>query len=370
MLALRSNPPALGPPLVTFAVLLVIALLVGTIGNGIVRRLSNPVGKYRLFFVGVLLPFTLLSYVLLAFLGFGPALAATLPVPTAGPAGALVAGFFDFLGAGLVGLAAYTPTIRGVRAVRDIDLSTRAAVVRMARYVLGVSVVLAVVILPLRLDATTSPVGFAVGLTLVVGVFLAGSPWILTAFRDTHTPTGETAARLDDLRARAGLDVRDVRVLDTDAEETANALVRGVPGFRRLFVTSTFLDRFDDDDAVSLLAVQAGRVRSRVLTKRAGTALVAAFPLVASVSGAAPRWPSLAVALGTVGIGFWLARRGVRAADEYAAERVGADVVAGALARYAEVHAMDPTRRRLPNPLSVNVALGDRIDRLRGRADG
>jgi STE24 endopeptidase len=39
-------------------------------------------------------------------------------------------------------------------------------------------------------------------------------------------------------------------------------------------------------------------------------------------------------------------------------------MVAEALDRYAEIHAMEPSRRRIPNPLSVNVALGDRIDRL------
>jgi STE24 endopeptidase len=63
--------------------------------------------------------------------------------------------------------------------------------------------------------------------------------------------------------------------------------------------------------------------------------------------------------------GFWLSRRGVRAADEYAADQVGAATVVDAFERYATVHSMDPSRRRVPNPLSVNVALGDRIDRLR-----
>jgi len=366
MLVLQSTPPALGPPAVMFAVLLVIGLIVGAAGSAIARRLSNPVGKYRLFFVGVLLPFTLLSYGVLALVAFGPALTAKLPVTTTGPVGTLVADLFGFLAAGAVGLAAYTPTVRGIGSARDIDLSTRTAVARMARYVLGVSVVLAVVLLPLRLgDGTTSPIGLVAGLAVIVGVVVGGSPWILTALRSTTTPTGETATRLDDLRARAGLDVRDVRILDTEDEETANALVRGPPRYRRLFVTSTFVDTFDDDTATALLAVQAGRVRSRLLVRRAGTVSIAGALLVASVTGSDARWLLLAAAGGVVLVGFWLTRRGVRAADEYAASRVGASTVADAFERYAAVHSMEPTRRRVPNPLSVNVALGDRIDRLR-----
>jgi STE24 endopeptidase len=77
----------------------------------------------------------------------------------------------------------------------------------------------------------------------------------------------------------------------------------------------------------------------------------------------------LGASFGALLVGFRLSRRGVRAVDEYAAEQVGATAVAEALDRYAEIHAMAPARRRFPNPLSVNVALGDRIDRL-GRGAG
>lgn len=365
-MVLQANPPALAPPAATLAVLTVGGFILGAAGSAVVRRLSNPVGTYRLFYLGMLLPFTLLSYGVIALLAFGPALAGKFPVPTAGPVSTLVADFFGFLAAGLVGLAAYTPTLRGVRSARDIDLSTRNAVARMARYVLGVSVVLAVALLPLRLgDALASPIGLFVGLAVVVVGFLAGSPWIITVLRSTTKPTGETVDRLDALQTRAGLDVRDVRILDTEAEETANALVRGPPRYRRLFVTSTFLERFDDDTAAALLAVQAGRVRARLLARRAGTVIVAGVLLVAAVTGSDARWLLVAAAGGVVLVGFWFTRRGVRAADEYAADQVGAPTVVNAFERYAAVHSMEPSRRRLPNPLSVNVALGDRIDRLR-----
>ena len=187
---------------------------------------------------------------------------------------------------------------------------------------------------------------------------------IVPVLRSTIEPTDETADRIATLRTRAGLEIRDAFVLDTDDEETASTLARGPPGYRRLFVTSTFLDAFDDETATGLLAIEAGRLNSNVLETRLSTVIVAGVALVVSVTGVGPRWPVLGVSFGVLLVGFWLSRRGVRAADEYAAEQVGATAVAEALDRYAEVHAMTPTRRRFPNPLSVNVALGDRIDRL------
>ena len=365
MVPLQSAPPSLGPPVGFLVVLVVAAVGLGALGSAVARRLPNPVGKYRLLYLGVLVPFALLSYGVLALLEFGSAVAAT--VGTTGPLGSLVADATGLLGAGVVWLAAYAPTIRGVRAVRDIDLSTTTAVARMARYVGGVSVAVAVVVLPLRVGSGVSPLGLVAVVAVLLLVGVGASPWIVAALRSTTTPSESARDRLSTLRDCAGLDVRDTLVLDTDDEETAAAYVRGPPGYRRLFVTTTFLDRFADETAAALLAVQAGRVRARLLVRRAGSATLAAIPLVAAVAGWGPRWPLLGGAVGVVLVGFWLARRGVRTADDLAAETVGGDAVADAFERYAEVHALEPTRRRMPNPLSVNVPLGDRIDRLRGR---
>lgn len=122
--------------------LVLLGAVVGTAGNALVRRLSNPVGKYRLLYAGVLFPVTLLSYGLLELLGFGPALVGDVPVaPDA--LDAIVSDFVELLAAGPVWFAAYTPTVRGVREVRDIDLSTRGALAKMARYVLGLSAIAA-----------------------------------------------------------------------------------------------------------------------------------------------------------------------------------------------------------------------------------
>ncbi|SHH08376.1 STE24 endopeptidase [Halobaculum gomorrense] len=380
MIALQSAPtpiPDLAPPLVFWALSCVLALVVGAGGSAVARRLSNPVRKYRLLYVGAVLPLGVLAYGLLSILDLGAAVRAVLVGASTGirPVDVFLAEFLTMGAAGTVALAAYAPTIPGVRAARGIDLGTGRAVARMARWLLGVSAVFALAFTPFRVgvDAGASAVAVAVGLVALVVVMLAASPWVVGALRSTRAPTGDDAARVDRLRDRAGLGadlVGDVRVLDTDDEGTANAYVRGVGPTRRLFVTSTFLDAFDDETGAALLAVQAGRVRSRALARRIGAVVAAAVSLLAAFGPGAATGPLVAVAGGALVGGLWYARRGVLAADDLAAERVGADAVADAFERYAEAHAMEPSRRRVPNPLSATVALGDRIDRLRGRDGG
>ena len=364
MVSLQASSPQLGPAVAALFGLVLLGGIVGAVGNAIVRRLPNPVGKYRLLYAGVLFPVTLLAYGLLTLLGFGPALLGSVPsVPDI--LEPILASFVEFLAAGFVWIAAYAPTVRGVRDVRDIELSTRSTLMKMARYTIGLSGFVAVIIAPLKVVSFgASPLGFTIGLALMGVIVLYASPWIVPFLRETSEPTGESAERLSTLRTRAGLGVRDVLVLDTDDEETANTLVRGPPGYRRLFVTSTFLNAFDDKIATALLAIEAGQLRSYVFEIRVSTVLVAGIALIASVTGMGPRWILLGTSFVVLLVGFWASRRGIRMADEYAAKRVGASTVAEALDRYAEIHAMEPSRRRIPNLLSVNVALGDRIDRL------
>lgn len=367
MLALQTNAPPPDAALAVLPVLVVLGAIVGRIGRSVVTRLSNPVGKYRLLYVVVLFPFALLAYVFLALLGLGPNLAATLPVGS-GPGAEFVSNLVELLAGGLVWLAAYTPTVPGIREARDIELSTRHAVTEMVRYIVGLSVVVAAVITALSsVSAGLSPLTVSIGLAGVGVLFVAAAPWLIPVLRSTTRPTGDTADRIATLRSRAGLDVRDVRILDTDEEETATTIVRGPPGYRRLFVSTTFLEQFDDRTATALLAVQAGRIDSHLLPIRGGAVIVGGIALVTSLDGVGPRWPLLGASLLVVVVGFWLSRLAVRAADDYAVERVGGETVADALERYADVHALEPTRRRLPNPLSVKVARGDRIDRVADR---
>lgn len=58
---------------------------------------------------------------------------------------------------------------------------------------------------------------------------------------------------------------------------------------RRLFVSTTFLDAFDDGTAAALLAVQAGRVQVRRLPGVVGLLFLAVLCAVLPVGAAWPR---------------------------------------------------------------------------------
>lgn len=366
MYALQADPPSIAVAVATASALLVAAFVLGLVGCAVARRLSNPVSKYRLLYGGVIAPFALLAYIVLRSLGFGPALAGSALADGSTLLGGVLADFLELLAAGFVGLAAYAPTVRGVREARDIDLSTGRALARMARWVLGVSAVATAALV--LLERGSSTVATMALLAVFVGGVQVAAPWVIPLLRSTRRPTDAAADRLDILRERASLSVRDSRVLETDSEETASATVRGPPGYRRLFVTSTFLDAFDDETATALLAVQAGRIRAHVLARTVGTVLATVVPLFVLFDGAGPALPLVGTSIAAVLVGLWFTRRGVRAADDDAAERGGPDAVADALERYAAVHGMEPGRRRLPNPFARSPRLGNRIDRLRAQA--
>ena len=369
MLALQTTPPSVSASIAALVGLALVGSLLGAIGSVVVRRLGNPVGKYRLLYAAVLFPYTLLAYGVFALTGFGAAFLTALPaVPEL--VTRVLAQFVTFLAAGCVWIVSYLPTVRGIRAVRDVNLATSTSIRKMTRYVIGLSALLTVVLVPLEVvSIESSPLTLAVGLAVLLVGMLYAAPWLISVLRSTTRPTGDTADRVERLCNRAGLRVRDVRILDTENEETADTLVRGPPSYQRLFVTNTFLDAFDDETATALLAIEAGRLRTHVFEVRVGTVLVAGIALIASVIGIGPRWPLLGLSLGSILVGFWLARRWIRVADEYAAEQVGRPTVADALTEYAYVHAIEPTRRRVPNPLSIKPALGDRIDCLRNPSD-
>jgi len=345
---------------VAFVVLAVVGAVLGAAGSAVVRRLPNPVGKYRLLYGGVLVPFALTAWILLTALELGPAVVGPA-LGTRGPLPTAAATLVETLAAGVVAVVAYAPTVRGVRAVRGIDLTTGRAVAQMLRYVVGVSVLVTVVLTAVAAGDSTL-VSVAAGAVLVSAVY-AAAPWYIPLVRSTYRPDGETADRLARLRDEAGLDVRDTRLLDTGDAETASVVVRGPPGYRRLFVGDAFLDAFDDETATALLAVQAGRVRGRALARLFGTLLAVVTLLLLALDG--PLLALLAAALVTLVAGLWFTRRGMVTADDYAADRVGAEPLAVALERYADFHNLEPGRRRVPNPLSKTPPLGDRIDRLR-----
>ena len=144
-----QSAPALGTVTVVWVVLCFVGVTVGFVGSAFARRLSNPVLKYRLLYLGVVFPYGLLAFGALALFDFGAAVRAVLGFG-AGFVAAFIAQFATALAAGVVLLATYGPTIRGIRAVRGIELTTTAALGQMARYVLGFAALFSVTITALN----------------------------------------------------------------------------------------------------------------------------------------------------------------------------------------------------------------------------
>jgi Zn-dependent protease with chaperone function len=211
---------------------------------------------------------------------------------------------------------------------------------------------------------------FLVGVAAVTFLAVEVGPLYLNdRFRDLREPTAPERAALDALRGTAGLDVDRVAVVETAGATSIDVAVRGPPGRRVLFVTESVLDELDEDVAVGLLAAEAGRVGTYYGEFRA-VAIAAVVGILAAVIATVVPFEAGFAALVTVGVAsFWVGRRVQYAADDRAADAVGADRVADAFERVAEVRGVEPETGGWSTWVEVQPPLGDRIAALRGRAD-
>ncbi len=211
---------------------------------------------------------------------------------------------------------------------------------------------------------------------LLVGVaavtFLAveiGPLYLNDRFRDLREPTDPERAALDALRGTAVLDVDRVAVIETVGATSIDVAVRGPPGRRVLFVTDSVLDDLDEDVAVGLLAAEGGRVGTYYGEFRA-VAVAAVVGVLAAIIATVVPFEAGFAALIVVGVAsFWVGRRVQYAADERAADAVGADRVADAFERVATVRGIDPETGGWSTWFEVQPPLGDRIVALRRRGD-
>ncbi|OYR39806.1 peptidase [Halorubrum sp. Ib24] len=231
-------------------------------------------------------------------------------------------------------------------------------------------------------------VAFLVGVA-VVG-FLAvevGPLYAADRFRDLREPTDGERKRLASLRETAGLDIERVAI-ETDGgatgdEETADGAatngdgagigrvdiaVRGPPGRRVLFLTESVLDGLDEDVAIGLLAAEAGRVETYYGEFRAVSIAAVLGVLAAIVTVAVPFQAGFASLVAVALVAFWVGRRVQYAADDRAADAVGAGRVADAFERVAAVRGVEPARGDWSTWFEVQPPLGDRIAALRERA--
>jgi len=69
--ALQATALSPGTALLVFGTLTVGGTVIGVLGSAVTQRLSNPVARYRQLYLGIILPFTLLTYVVFRLLGLG-----------------------------------------------------------------------------------------------------------------------------------------------------------------------------------------------------------------------------------------------------------------------------------------------------------
>jgi len=232
---------------------------------------------------------------------------------------------------------------------------------------------------------------------LLVGVavlsFLAveiGPLYAADRFRDLREPTDVERGRLDYLRETAGLDVGRVAIERRDAGEVGGdevdagetggkdgtkgvgpveVAVRGPPRRRVLFLSEAVLDGLDDDVAIGLLAAEAGRVETYYGEFRA-VAIAAVLGVLAALVTATVPFGAGFASLAAVGFAaFWVGRRVQYAADDRAADAVGAGRVADAFERVAAIRDVDPETGDWSTWFEVQPPLGDRIAALREREE-
>ena len=210
-------------------------------------------------------------------------------------------------------------------------------------------------------------------LLLGVGVlaFLAveiGPLYAADRFRELREPTDPERAALDELRREAGLDVDRVAIVETADADAIDVAVKGPPRRRVLFISEGVLAELDEDVAVGLLAAEAGRVETYYGEFRA-VAIAVVVGILAAIVTATVAFDAgflslLAVGLASFGVG----RRVQYAADDRAADAVGAARVADAFERVAERRGVEPETGDWSTWFEVQPPLGDRIAALRKRA--
>ncbi|EMA60218.1 hypothetical protein [Halorubrum lipolyticum] len=220
---------------------------------------------------------------------------------------------------------------------------------------------------------------------VAVLTFLAveiGPLYAADRFRDLREPTDAERGRLDSLRETAGLDVDRIAIERRGEGEVGGeaggepgregvgpveVAVRGPPRRRVLFLSEAVLDDLDDDIAIGLLAAEAGRVETYYGEFRA-IAIAAVVGVLAAIVTATVPFDAGFASLVAVGLAaFWVGRRVQYAADDRAADAVGADRVADAFERAAAIRGVEPATGDWSTWFEVQPPLGDRIAALRER---
>lgn len=336
---------------------------------------------------GLLLPGLVLPLVLLATLYLGglfqlpEALLGELAPGLARAPGAEATATMVFLFA--IFLATVLPAARAVvpyyRELRGIEATprSRAGSLRMALAFL-LPILLWVVFFNLVSGSSESGLSQAVRLTLLALGWLALivlMPSLAVRLMPTRPLEQPMRQRLNALLARAGVRVREIRVLDTREQKVANALVMGLlPRLRYVLVTDYLLEHLEQDEVEATVAHEIGHAKQHHLLIKLGATLLligllgAAGGLAASLirgAGALVVGAPIVLLLGLVliqgGLGLVLERK----ADDYAARLVGVRPTIRALERIAELNMLKRRTGAAWNLLTHHPGFAQRVERLK-----
>jgi Zn-dependent protease with chaperone function len=217
-------------------------------------------------------------------------------------------------------------------------------------------------------------VAFVLGVGVVAALAVAVGPlYAADRYRDLREPTDAERAQIAALAEPGGLDVDRIAVEPVDKPAStpgpAEVGVRGPPRRRVLFLSEDVLTDLDEDIAVGLFAAEAGRVATYYAEFRAVAVGAVVATLAAVVTTLVPFESGFAAVVAVGVVSFWAGRRVQYAADGRAADAVGAARVADAFERVAARRGVEPETGDWSTWFEVQPPLGDRIARLRERAE-
>lgn len=329
---------------VAFAAVSLLGFAAGHACRRLIPREADRAGRRARLLLWVLLPAT---YVLALFAmtagGWLDAVERANDAVPAGIAESFVGLVLVFGVPALAAIAPYLGLFPAIRAVRGLEMTRRAVLAVLLRYVAGFVVLVAGgLIAVFSIAAVAGPQsGYAVGVGVVLLGLYVASPLLSAALTATREPTEAERNRLDVALSRAGLSPRWVRVQLSRGSETATAALQGAPGARAVFVTDYLLDSGDDETLAAGLALRAERAARFHTGLR--TLLVVGLFLAATVPWWTPSLPVPATAVQVGGVaaslaGLWAGRRLVFRADAAAADRLGTPAVRTAIERLVELN--------------------------------
>jgi len=269
-------------------------------------------------------------------------------------------------------LATYLGLFPAIRSTRDLDVGTASAAVRFSRAIAALLVTFGVVIFVVGHAPVSSAPGFlALIVVLLVVVYLGSGP-LIRLTRATRKPTDDERERIRAAAARAGHELRSVRVIGTDETENPRILARGPVGRRTLFVGSYLLSGYDDEQVLAVQVVRAMGMVSRWYHEARLGAVIGFMAAIVVFLAPLPSWTApvgYACLLLAVGL-LWYGSRVVYAADREAAAATDAETVASFYRELAEEAGVSlESGGRVRGFLRMRPPLGRRIARVDEPAD-